>query len=212
VFDSEQGWKRTLLMASGPFGHEPTRGYFRDGLALYKSSQAGQLKRRPQHWSVVLLRTGQVVLTIRARRQLAVKIAGTLLTMIDWNDDALSIDRAGSAAQTKLMEAYGDALRFDADFMINQEYMKWIGQHIWAVVYPAAAPLPAWPRQPWLQHTPLGIGQVTRIAQARTAMLPPGGRGPHRKFHPRCRNPLESRLPPAIHPRHIIPTSFRGSL
>lgn len=65
---------------------------------------------------------------------------------------------------------------------------------------PASA-LPTWPGQPWFQQTPIGIGQVTRIAQARTAMLPSGGRGPLRKFHHRCRNPLESRLPAAIHPQ-----------
>lgn len=55
-------------------------------------------------------------------------------------------------------------------------------------------------RQQRFQDPPFVVGQITRIAQARAAMLPTGGRGPHRVVRPRCRNPVESRCRPAIQP------------
>src|ERR687886_2821560 len=56
-----------------------------------------------------------------------------------------------------------------------------------------------------LDQRPFGIGQIGFVAQVIAAMLPPGGRGPHRGSKAGFDNPLESR-----HPRPLNP--FRAGL
>ena len=57
-------------------------------------------------------------------------------------------------------------------------------------------------RQIRLDQSPLRIGKITSIAKVRAAMLRSGGRGPHRFFQIRCRNPCgiipEPDRPPSL--------------
>jgi hypothetical protein len=55
-------------------------------------------------------------------------------------------------------------------------------------------------RKQRLQHIPLRVGHVASIAQVLTAMLQPGGRGPHEVVQIGLDNRLESHLAPAIQP------------
>src|SRR5215210_5142492 len=69
----------------------------------------------------------------------------------------------------------------------------------------AGSPLVAGRRQQWLQKSPFDVGQIARIAQVRSAMMPTGDRGPHRTFQAGFSNPLESALPRSLN-------QFRDSL
>ena len=58
----------------------------------------------------------------------------------------------------------------------------------------------AWRWEKRLKKRPFGVGQVARIAQPRSAMMPTGGRGPHRSFQAGFSNPLESATPRPLNP------------
>src|SRR5215207_2762288 len=58
-----------------------------------------------------------------------------------------------------------------------------------------------WRWEKRLKKRPFGVGQVARIAQPRSAMMPTGGRGPHRSFQAGFSNPLESATPRPLNPR-----------
>ena len=61
-------------------------------------------------------------------------------------------------------------------------------------------------------RAPTGRPGYPPLALFRAAMLPSGGRGPHRVVRPRCRNPVESRCSPAIQPHRLISKLFRDRL